>query len=371
MTPDVFESLLDSIYAAGEDPRNWEKVLAALTSHLSGAGGGLHAMTLDGSSFAFGATYRVDPEALAAYAEYYYAVNPLNAALSHIPVGAAVPDQQLVVPSDLKRTEFYNDYGRRFDIAGSVTLLLARDSRQEASLGIVRGVGSDLFTDEQVAFVQRLSPHILRAIGLNRRLASLEVERQSFETALDRIETAVLLLDGEGQIYYCNAAGTKLLKRVDGLTASRGRLSAISSSAQMTLAGHIQNALAVKGARGGSVSVPRQHSARPLIVRIMPFAQKSDFWIAATGARAIVFISDPDRPDGDSITGVMDAYGLTPAEKKLVAELLAGRSLNEAAANLNITRVTSRNRLARIMAKTDTHRQGQLLQLILRSSTSL
>jgi len=40
----------------------------------------------------------------------------------------------------------------------------------------------------------------------------------------------------------------------------------------------------------------------------------------------------------------------------------------EAAGNLGITRAMSRNRLARIMAKTDTHRQSELLQLILRSS---
>ena len=66
----------------------------------------------------------------------------------------------------------------------------------------------------------------------------------------------------------------------------------------------------------------------------------------------------------------MDSYGLTPAEKKLLNELLAGCSLKEAAGRLNIARVTSRNRLARIMAKTDTHRQGELIRLMLRSSVS-
>ena len=65
----------------------------------------------------------------------------------------------------------------------------------------------------------------------------------------------------------------------------------------------------------------------------------------------------------------MDTYGLTLSERELVNELLAGRSLQEAAANLNITRFTCRNRLAKIMTKTDTRRQSQLLQLILRSTS--
>jgi DNA-binding CsgD family transcriptional regulator len=40
----------------------------------------------------------------------------------------------------------------------------------------------------------------------------------------------------------------------------------------------------------------------------------------------------------------------------------------EVTENLGISRATSRNRLGRIMAKTDTQRQRELLQLILRSS---
>ncbi|MGO9171630.1 MAG: hypothetical protein ACLP7P_06655 [Rhodomicrobium sp.] len=39
----------------------------------------------------------------------------------------------------------------------------------------------------------------------------------------------------------------------------------------------------------------------------------------------------------------------------------------EVTENLGISRATSRNRLGRIMAKTDTHRLREFLQLILRS----
>ena len=51
----------------------------------------------------------------------------------------------------------------------------------------------------------------------------------------------------------------------------------------------------------------------------------------------------------------------------LLKELVAGKNLQEAASKLNITRLTSRNRLSRIMDKTGTRRQADLLQLILRS----
>ncbi len=367
MTPEAFEALLNSVYAAAEDPRLWEGVLAELTRHISGAGAGLHAGAINGSGFSFGTTYRVDPEGLAEYARYYYSVNPLNAALSRIPAGSAVPDHQLVAPRDLERGEIF-DHMRRFDFRGSVTLVIERNSHYESCLGVIRTLRSDVFTDEQVAFVQRLSPHIRRAIGLNRRMAALQAERETFESACDRLTIAVFLLDGAGVISYANIVALRLLEKRDGLESIRGRLFANNTGAQNSLAEAIRAAIAEKRARGGCVCVPREHPARSLFVKLMPIAQGGEFWPNGYRARAILFVSDPDVPAGDAFDGVTDAYGLTPSEKKLLGELVAGSSLQEAAEALAITRVTSRNRLARIMAKTDTHRQSELVQLMLRSS---
>ena len=326
LSPEAFESLLDHIYAAGEDHRHWSKVLAELASHLSAPGGGLHAAASDGKGFSFGAAHGVNPGALASYAEYYYSINPLNAALSRIPVGAAAPDHRLVAPSDLARTEFYNDFARQAELGGSITLVLSRDERHEACLGIVRGGGSDPFTEEQVSFVQLLEPHLQRAIGLNRRLMRLEDKITGLETALGSIETAVFVLDSAGIICYSNAAGEKLLEKRDGLQVTQGRLRADTTGAQNSFAQLVQQALKPQGGRGGSVSMPRRYSMRPLLAQIMPIAQRSECWLNGTQPCAILFISDPDTLAGDVVDEVMGAYGLTPSERKLLGELILGRS---------------------------------------------
>ncbi len=276
MTPEALEALLDSIYAAGVDHRLWEGVLATLTHTISGMGGSLHAGRTDGASFSFACPYRIDPAALAAYADYYYSVNPLNAALSRIPVGRAVPDHKLVARAEVQRTEVY-DFSRRFDIFGSVTIVVARDGQFESCLGIVCGRRSDVFSDEQVSFLQRLSPHIQRSIGLNRRLAGMQNECATLETALGSTDTAVFVLNKAGVIHYCNAAGENLLKERDGLKVVQGRLCTDNSSTQNSLTGLIRGALVERGARGGSISVPRQHPARPLHVKVMPVGQRNGF----------------------------------------------------------------------------------------------
>jgi DNA-binding CsgD family transcriptional regulator len=242
-------------------------------------------------------------------------------------------------------------------------------ARGGVSFGIVRDVRSDLFALEQVSFVQRLGPHILRAVSLNRRLAALAGERRAFESALDRLHAAAFLLDEKGAIFHCNCAATELLKVGDGITAVRGRLVATSANSQAHFAELVRAAVTPKEARGGSSSLLRKHSARPLIARVMPFGQRGDFWLTNPVVRAIVFISDPDQSPGDAIAETMDLYGLTPSEKRLLSELLAGSTVQEAADTLSTARTTGRNRLARIMAKTATNRQGELLQLICKGSS--
>ena len=146
----------------------------------------------------------------------------------------------------------------------------------------------------------------------------------TFENALDLLDTAVFLLNAKGVLYYSNAAGKKLLEKRDGLTEVSSCLVAVDRHAQTRFVKLMRSALVAMGAHG-SAALPRQHSPRPLIARVMPVAQKSDFLVSEEKASAIVFVTDPDWLAGDAISEVMDTYGLTPSEKRLLNELLAGQ----------------------------------------------
>ena len=117
------------------------------------------------------------------------------------------------------------------------------------------------------------------------------------------METAVFVIDRAGVIHYSNAAGEKLIETRDGLNVCQGRLCAENPSAQNSLVRLVRAALTEKRARGGSLSVPRQHSTRPLLVKAMPITHKDDFWLSSPKARAVLFVSDPDTHVGEAVTG--------------------------------------------------------------------
>jgi DNA-binding CsgD family transcriptional regulator len=88
------------------------------------------------------------------------------------------------------------------------------------------------------------------------------------------------------------------------------------------------------------------------------------------GARAILTISDLDVPPPLATGALASLYGLTGREVELCAELLAGRSVTEGAEALAIHVSTARTHLKRILQKTGTSRQGELIALLHRYRAS-
>jgi DNA-binding CsgD family transcriptional regulator len=79
----------------------------------------------------------------------------------------------------------------------------------------------------------------------------------------------------------------------------------------------------------------------------------------------LIFISDPGSKPG-SRTGVLRVlYRLTPTESRLADLLLQRREVREAADQLGTTLETSHFHLKRVLAKTGTRRQTELIRLML------
>lgn len=62
---------------------------------------------------------------------------------------------------------------------------------------------------------------------------------------------------------------------------------------------------------------------------------------------------------------LMDVYGLTRTEARLACELAHGTGIEDAAASLAMGVGTARTHLKQILQKTDTHRQAELVRLML------
>ena len=79
----------------------------------------------------------------------------------------------------------------------------------------------------------------------------------------------------------------------------------------------------------------------------------------------LVFLSDLSRKPASRAEVLCALYHLTPTESRLADLLLQGTEVRVAADQMRTTLETTRFHLKRVLAKTGTHRQTELIRLML------
>ena len=117
------------------------------------------------------------------------------------------------------------------------------------------------------------------------------------------------------------------------------------------------NSLAVE-----PVIVPRTDKL-PVIVRIWPFEGPEHH--PGQEIHALMTLNALGPRPGPPATILAKTFRLTPSEAKLACIIARGAPPDIAARELKISRETARNQLKSVFAKTDTHRQSELVALLL------
>jgi DNA-binding CsgD family transcriptional regulator len=88
-------------------------------------------------------------------------------------------------------------------------------------------------------------------------------------------------------------------------------------------------------------------------------------------ASAAIFVTSASAAPPTGLHALARAFDLTAAETRLLEQLAAGMTIDEAAAALGIAKTTTKTHLARIFSKTGVARQAELLALLHRLTPPL
>ncbi len=180
--------------------------------------------------------------------------------------------------------------------------------------------------------------------------------------ALDQLNQGIALLDARRRIRFSNRMARTILAAADGLRANGRELTAIAASDALLLARAIERA--ISHGQHTSLRLRRPAARRPLALLIAPLTSHEE-WPTVTDPVVLVTIAVPDRAVAPSVERLTQTYDLTEAEARVARRLLLGSDIADTAVHLNICRETARTHLRRILAKTGTHRQSELIRLLL------
>jgi DNA-binding CsgD family transcriptional regulator len=155
-----------------------------------------------------------------------------------------------------------------------------------------------------------------------------------------------------------------MLEAADGITLAGGRIKIEGAERQAALTVLIDKA---RAGEPGEMALQRPSGRRPLDLFLRPVDPPIDPHEASadTSLRGVaLFIVDPDRQPPQSHGLLREAFGLTRTEAEIARRLASGASIEEIAAATHTSVGTARNHVKRVLAKTRTSRQAELVALI-------
>ena len=184
--------------------------------------------------------------------------------------------------------------------------------------------------------------------------------------ALDQLSAGVIIAHHDGRVVEMNRAAEYIVGLEDGVKIRKDRLCAGRAFETDKIAKLIAGATAhgELGAAAGRMLIRRSGSLPPYVLTIAPL--NAD--VGDDQQFALIVVVDPAR-HSPSAKELAEFFGLSPAEARLAASLLTGKTLSQIAAGSGVRIATLRTQLSSIMRKAGAQRQSDLIRIM--SSTGI
>jgi DNA-binding CsgD family transcriptional regulator len=359
-------SLLATLYAAPLEPEMWQRFLEQVCDAAKISCGYIVAShATEGNTLLAGGGLNFDPAVLHLYNEHYGANDPYRAPMITKPRVGLIAGEELVDHAALVRSELYNEVLSRYDMEYMNMLSCRCDHEAVDALSLWRSAKHGPMDAASSQLLEMLIPHVQTALKLRTKVVGCNASNVFSEAALDAMSIAALLVTDKRYVRHMNTLAVQCLKVGDGLRLWDGRVvptdSKYCAQFELLVAGAASMDSAV---RGGGMRISRKFAvAPPLHVTAAPIPHQNRI---ANGERlAVVFIGDRLQSPKSRIGLMRQMYGLSPSEARVADLLMQGFDVREAAERLDGTLESTRFRVKRILAKTGTRRQSELMQLML------
>ena len=307
------------------------------------------------------------------YRQHYAKLDPMPRFILSRPIGQLVTDEEVLPKRIFLNSEFYDDWIKPQGVYGCIYTNVFRNGGRIANLCLTRDRGARQFGSKDALLVGRVVPHIRRAVEIHFRLSATVRQRDALYQALDYWGQEAILVDKAGTVVFASPGAEARLRLRDGLADGPSGLSAVGSATETgALRRLIANGFKTvpDGRHPTTLKLCRPDERQPISVTVIPAAALGS--TSGTGSRYVMLlVSDPEHRSLSRFETLRDRYGLTKSEARLAEMIAAGHTLATAAEHRGVAIGTVRNQIKQVFQKTQTHRQSELLSLLLHLPSGL
>jgi DNA-binding CsgD family transcriptional regulator/PAS domain-containing protein len=357
----ALSELIGSIYDCALDPDRWDRTLAEIGDAFGSRAAMLVLADLRDGRLLINRTVGLSLHTIAVMGGH---IPEINAVMADYAALHPSLDEPWVMRRDmaLDASPYFIEGLKPQGYVDVLSYFLMRTPTHNSTFTVANDEQAGVITPREIELGGLLLPHLRRAVMISSLLDVRTIERARMAEALDALRCGVVLTNDRAAILHANRAAVAML-REGPLCAAGGVLRAEGAAGRelrkaIGLAARDEAGI---GRQGLAIRLSAPEAA-PVFAHVLPLTGSDFRTRLRPDAAAAVFIADtPDA--GDWARTVAGAFGLTPAETRLLAALLAGQRLAEAATELGIATTTARTHLDSIFAKTGAARQAELMRV--------
>jgi DNA-binding CsgD family transcriptional regulator len=356
------------IYDAVADASRWPIFLEEFVLANRGKQGTLSIGDPQFDEYAVACNYGWSEDTIRLYAERWIKQDTwVEVGRHRVAEGDVAASHELWDEHEMEKTEFYREFcyprGWHYGMGGTIR----RTDTHMSVIGLVRHKEEGPCGERELSLLRKLMPHLRRAALLHGELSSLRSQRRAFADHLDRYPQAFLLTDENGRVMFANAAGQEILKSRDGLKLEGQRLRASSPKESHQLRSAIHELAADPRLPLQRITVTRPSFRSPYCLLVMPAQSSGVIPLGVSQPAVAILVIASETPSATDPTLLKQVFSLTPADARVTTLLVGGLNFEEVSEALNISYETVRTHVRRVLAKTSTTRQGELISLVLRT----
>lgn len=371
MNQELLYSMASGVYDAALMPERWSNVLEEMGRAFGASAVNISILDDRGRPTKF-LTRGTPPQLQRLFLHKYSRpdLNTFAATWAAKPVGALIKSWESPEFRTFRDSEMYNELYKPIGAYKCIGVVLARGAHNLA-FGMLLPEDGRPFGDSESHLASALVPHLQRALQVSLKLDVFEHERRLFADMLDQVSSVGIVLVNEGgAVIWANSAAEELARQRDGFAIKPSGIAVASPDVTRQLKLAIATAAGIASgeglAQGATVQLSRPSGRRPMLATVMPM-RTAEWVLPPPQPAAIVLISDPEREVLPPPQRLASIFKLTLREAQIAALLAQGAGLADAAERLGLSRATVQTHLKRILEKTGTHRQAELVSLLLRA----
>ena len=358
---DPVAQILSDLYAGGLDEAAWNRALLGIADLVRAADGLLLAFNPTTGQVLRAEQRRLDPLILDQYCRHWVYQDPRLPHFQDFPLYRARTERMLPLVA-WQRSAILNEFLLPFDAPYFMPAWLYKSDSKVVALSMQGTRQRGPFEPHDLEIFEPLLPHIQRALEIRDRLERAQVQAQTINATLDRVNFGVAILDSSGKLLEANAILQQLLRTDSGITRKLDGTLSLRGPAGTQFAHWIFKGIPPAGNTDGLLHVPRLR-ALPLSVMISPLPPRTSSWIGGD-PRWLVLIFDPERRVQASTDLIARDLSISSREAEIASLLVSGYTLRDAARRHEVSEHTVRSQLRSIFRKTGLQSQAELIRRV-------